>query len=165
MCGFPTSCLEIQLLALVGLDVMVISLHKKSVQEEFFVLSNSCKCSLRGGLRPLKKRRRAANQIVCTLSSNCDNHKSICIFFLFMIMLWNILNQPVDKSYLQEINSNRTSIESLNAWPWSPPVLELEIYIGQPGSKGTWRNWFGGWQASSSPNHLQQDISYLCQHV
>ena len=87
-----------------------ISLHKKSIQGEFFVLSNSCKCSLRGGLRPLKKRRRAANQIVCTLSSNCDNHKSICIFFLFMIMLWNILNQPVDKSYLQEINSNRTSI-------------------------------------------------------
>ena len=25
MCGFPTSCLEIQLLALVGLDVMVIN--------------------------------------------------------------------------------------------------------------------------------------------
>ena len=24
MCGFPTSCLEIQLLALVGLDVMVV---------------------------------------------------------------------------------------------------------------------------------------------
>ena len=27
-----------------------ISLHKKSVEEEFFVLSNSCKCSLRGGV-------------------------------------------------------------------------------------------------------------------
>ena len=39
MCGFPTSCLEIQLLALVGLDVMVLrdtncedSLHDVFVQ-------------------------------------------------------------------------------------------------------------------------------------
>ena len=61
-----------------------ISLHKKSIQGEFFVLSNSCKCSLRGGLRPLKKRRRAANQIVCTLSSNCDNHiKYLYYFFVY----------------------------------------------------------------------------------
>ena len=71
-----------------------ISLHKKSVQEEFFVLSNSCKCSLRGGLRPLKKRRRAANQIVCTLSSNCDNH----IKYLYFIFVYDYVMKYIESA-------------------------------------------------------------------
>ena len=33
MCGFPTSCLEIQLLALVGLDVMVCHVLARKCRE------------------------------------------------------------------------------------------------------------------------------------